>query len=73
MPEGNERMRCPVCRRPAREAANPFCSPSCRAVFRETRRRSYAEPAGPLPSDLASALCATLSDQSADAERGLTP
>lgn len=66
-------MRCPVCRKPARGAAGPFCSASCRAVFRETRRRSYAEPPGPLPSDLASALHATLSDQTADATCGLAP
>jgi hypothetical protein len=66
-------MRCPVCRKPAQAAVGPFCSASCRAVFRETRRRSYAEPAGPLPSGLASALCATLTDQTTGAERGLTP
>ena len=62
-------MRCPVCRKPAREAAGPFCSASCRAVFRETRRRSYAEPAGPLPSDLADALHTTLSDQAVEETR----
>ncbi len=66
-------MRCPVCNKAVRGAAGPFCSASCRAVFRETRRRSYAEPAGPLPSDLASALHATLSDQTADTAPGLTP
>lgn len=62
-------MRCPVCRKPAHGAASPFCSASCRAVFRETRRRSYAGPAGPLPTDLASALHATLSDQTAEGTR----
>lgn len=59
-------MRCPVCSKAVRGAADPFCSASCRAVFRETRRRSYAEPAGPLPSALASALHATLADQTAN-------
>ncbi|HLZ69205.1 MAG TPA: hypothetical protein VKV26_04770 [Dehalococcoidia bacterium] len=56
-------MRCPVCRRPVQFESGPFCSASCRYAFREARRQSYAEPAGPLPPELADALHATLHEQ----------
>ena len=40
--------RCPICRRPAREATRPFCSPRCAQVdLGRWMTEGYAIPIGP--------------------------
>nr|WP_255568999.1 DNA gyrase inhibitor YacG [Neoroseomonas alba] len=40
--------RCPICRRPAQEAARPFCSARCAQVdLGRWMTESYAIPAAP--------------------------
>ncbi|MFN6956633.1 MAG: DNA gyrase inhibitor YacG [Acetobacteraceae bacterium] len=52
MAERPRPARCPVCGRPATEAARPFCSPRCRQVdLGRWLTGAYAIPAADRPED----------------------